>query len=177
MSAREKPFACFLIKHIQHYDHDKYWRMRNAVIDPQNNTPLLIKYLYLLKIKKMDAYNNASLGTDIGYGSRFASPPSLPHGIRGIFIHNNVVVGKNCTIFQQVTIGARKQAIDPHDEATPIIGDNVLIGAGAKILGGIVIGNGVKIGANCVVTMDVPDNAVVFLPEPTVIIRKEANEH
>ena len=47
----------------------------------------------------------------------------------------------------------------------PVIGDNVMIGAGAKIIGAVKVGNGVKIGANCVVVHDVPDNAVIAAPE------------
>ena len=52
------------------------------------------------------------------------------------------------------------------------IGDNVLIGAGAKILPHVTIGNNVKIGANCVVVEDILDNATVVLPKPRIIIKK-----
>lgn len=44
----------------------------------------------------MDAYNNASFGTHIGYGAQFKSPPLLPHGLRGIFISHNAQIGKKC---------------------------------------------------------------------------------
>ena len=53
----------------------------------------------------------------------------------------------------------------------PTIGDNVYIGPGAKIFGAIHIGNNVRIGANCVVFEDVPDNATVVLPKPRIIIK------
>ena len=53
----------------------------------------------------------------------------------------------------------------------PTIGDDVYIGPGAKIFGGIKIGNNVRIGANCVVFEDVPDNATVVLQKPRVIIK------
>lgn len=68
------------------------------------------------------------------------------------------IIGKNCNLSQEVTIG-----ITPRGErqGTPIIGDNVYIGPGAKIIGNVKIRNRVAIGANCVVTKDVPDNAVV----------------
>lgn len=49
--------------------------------------------------------------------------------------------------------------------------DNVMIGAGAKILPGVTIGNNVKVGANCVVVEDVPDNCTVVLPKPRVIAK------
>lgn len=52
-----------------------------------------------------------------------------------------------------------------------VIGDNVLIGAGAKILGHVRIGNNCKIGANCVVIEDLPDNATCVLQKPRIIIK------
>jgi serine O-acetyltransferase len=67
-------------------------------------------------------------------------------------------IGRNCNISQGVTIGRINRG---KRSGTPIIGDNVYIGPGAKILGGITVGNGAAIGANCVVTRDVPENGVV----------------
>lgn len=55
---------------------------------------------------------------------------------------------------------------------TPVIGDNVMIGAGAKIIGGVKIGNNVKIGAGCIVPIDVPDNATVVMEKPRIILQK-----
>lgn len=66
------------------------------------------------------------------------------------------------TIFHQVTIGRSRGK-------APVIGDNVFIGPGAKIFGGIRVGNNVKIGANCVVFQDVPDNSTVVLGKPRII--------
>ncbi len=77
------------------------------------------------------------------------------------------MIGKNCTIFHQVTIGEGRGG-------APVIGDNVLIGAGAKIIGGIRIGNNVKIGAGCVVMQDIPDHTTVLPAEPRLIMRKES---
>jgi len=76
----------------------------------------------------------------------------------GIFIHSNVKIGKNCNISQGVTVGVKAPF---ETERAPNIGDGVHIGAGAKVLGGIRVGNNVVIGANAVVVKDVPDNAVV----------------
>lgn len=56
-----------------------------------------------------------------------------------------------------------------------MIGDNVFIGCGAKIIGGVHVGNNVCIGANCVVTKDIPDNSTVVMPEFRIIPRKSAN--
>lgn len=73
-------------------------------------------------------------------------------------------IGKNLHVFQNVTIGSR------NTPATPIIGDNVTIGAGAVVLGDIKIGNNVKIGANAVVVDDIPDNCTV-VPDKSKVIK------
>jgi serine O-acetyltransferase len=75
-----------------------------------------------------------------------------------IFISPETVIGKNCNISQNVTIG---QASRGRNKGHPTIGDNVYIGPGAKIIGAIHIGSNVAIGANCVVTKDIPDSSVV----------------
>ena len=67
-------------------------------------------------------------------------------------------VGRNCNISQGVTLG---QANRGKNKGCPIIGDGVYIGPGAKVVGAVRVGNNAAIGANCVVTKDVPDNAVV----------------
>ena len=79
----------------------------------------------------------------------------LPHYGMGVVVHPNTIIGDNVTMYHQVTIGARGR------KWNVVIGDNVLIGAGAKILGSITIGNNVNIGANAVVLDSVPDNATV----------------
>lgn len=89
--------------------------------------------------------------TKIGYGLR------LPHK-GGIVIHPAAVIGNNCEIMQGVTIGNN---ILKDRDAVATIGDNVLICAGAKIIGAVNIGNNVVIGANAVVTKDVPDGTIV----------------
>ena len=76
----------------------------------------------------------------------------------GIVVNGKSVIGKNCNISQGVTLG---QANRGKNKGYPTLGDNVYIGPGAKIVGAIKIGNNVAIGANCVVTKDIPDNSVV----------------
>lgn len=72
-----------------------------------------------------------------------------------IVLNPMTVIGKNCTLRHGVTVGNRQTVDD-----VPVIGDHVDIGAGAKILGKIRIGNNVSIGANAVVITDVPDNYI-----------------
>lgn len=75
-----------------------------------------------------------------------------------IVVNGNCRIGKNVNISQGVTLG---QANRGKNKGCPVIEDNVYIGPGAKVIGAIKIGNNAVIGANCVVTADVPDNAVV----------------
>ena len=89
---------------IQHYNPDKYWKRRALVIDPKAKIPLWLKYYYLYYIKRCDAYNNASFATYINEGTQFAEPPVLLHGLNGIIVGKETIVGKNCVIAQQVTI-------------------------------------------------------------------------
>lgn len=72
-----------------------------------------------------------------------------------VFVHASVRIGKYCTLRHGVTIGNRCSEND-----VPTLGDNVDIGAGAKILGAIKIGNNVSVGANAVVISDVPENHI-----------------
>ena len=76
----------------------------------------------------------------------------------GIVVSAHTVIGKNVSISPQVVIGRTTRG---ERQGNAVIGDNVYIGPGAKIIGKVKIGNNVAIGANCVVTKDVPDNAVV----------------
>lgn len=140
---------------IQHYNPDKYWSRREKVVDSKSRKTKLKKLMYLKYIKKCDAFNCAFISTNINGGAIFKSKPNLPHGINGIVIGDNVIIGKNCTIMHRVTI-----AEGTKDKPT-IIGDNVFIGVGAVIRSSKVIGNNAKIGANAVVTHDVKENEVV----------------
>jgi serine O-acetyltransferase len=88
-------------------------------------------------------------GADIPLSCRIGGGLLLPHP-NGIVIHPDAQIGPNCLLFQQVTIGCGSGPGVPH------IGTHVDIGAGAKLLGAIIVGNHAKIGANAVVLCDVP---------------------
>ena len=107
---------------------------------------------------------------------RMDSVPSFPHGFQGIFISEGAKIGKNCVILHQVTIGSNTLPDSP-GRGCPTIGDNVFIGCGAKIIGNVHIGSNVRIGANCVVTRDVPDNATVVMERPRILLRQEARNN
>ena len=115
-------------------------------------------------------------GANIPIETEFADYPVFPHGPSGVFISQGAKIGKNCVIFQQVTIGSNMLK-DSKGFGAPTIGDDVYIGAGARIIGNVRIGNQCRIGANCVVTRDVPDRATVVLAEPRVLIHKEERDN
>ena len=81
----------------------------------------------------------------------------LPNGLNGVFINKRCRIGKDVAIYQQVTLGDNFGA---GDGAAPTIGDEVVIGAGAKVVGGVSIGDGAVVGANSVVSKDIPAGTV-----------------
>lgn len=107
-------------------------------------------------IRRRIAFNygcHLSLNAKVGLGLR------LPHP-QGIVIGDAVTIGQNCTIYQQVTLGAKKIG-DAQKSQYPIIGDNVTIFSGAKIIGKLEIGNNCIIGANSVVTKSFPPYSII----------------
>ena len=100
-------------------------------------------------------------GIEIHPGARIGKGLFIDHGM-GVVIGETSVIGNNVTLFQGVTMGGTgKEKGKRH----PNIGDNVVVGAGAKILGNITVGNNVLVGANAVVLRDVPhDSTVVGVP-------------
>ncbi len=123
--------------------------------------------------KLIQAYNSyfSKYGAYIDYSSKFKSMPILPHSWYGIFISGGAVIGKNVVIFQQVTIGSNTLK-GTKKNGSPTIGNNVYIGAGAKIIGGVTIGDNCRIGANAVVYNDMPSNSVA-VQQPTRILNKK----
>ena len=107
-------------------------------------------------------------GIEIHPGATIGKRLMIDHGM-GIVIGETAVIGNDCVIYHQVTLGGTgKEKLKRH----PTIGNNVLIGAGAKLLGPINIGDNVKIGAGSVVLKSVEKNStVVGVPEDRVIKR------
>ncbi len=85
----------------------------------------------------------------------------------GVVINTNVRAGRNLIVYHGVTLGEEKNL-------SPVLGDNILIGAGAKVLGNVRIGSDVKIGANAVVIRDLPDGATaVGIPAQVIKVYGE----
>jgi len=95
---------------------------------------------------------SAVTGADIPVNSRIGGGLLIPHP-NGIVIHPSACIGPNCLVFQQVTIGMGD------GDGVPTLGGHVDVGAGAKIIGGVRIGEHARVGANSVVLCDVPAGA------------------
>lgn len=121
----------------------------------------------LIGIYEFYQYENNS---SVAWNSTFKGAPCLPHGMKSIFISGGAVIGRNCVIFQQVTIGSNTLP-DSKGIGAPVIGENCYIGAGAKIIGNVKVGDNVRIGANAVVYKDVPNNSVVLSGEQRTLSR------
>lgn len=106
-------------------------------------------------------------GIEIHPGAKIGKRLFIDHGM-GIVIGETTTIGNNCTIYHGVTLGGTgKDKFKRH----PDLGNNVIIGCGAKVLGPIKIGNNVKIGANAVVLKSIQDNLTV-VGIPGKIIKK-----
>jgi serine O-acetyltransferase len=115
----------------------------------------------------MNKVNSALLGCVIGRGAEFGPRFVLIHS-NGVVINGMVRGGSGVHIEHQVTIGAEKRQ-------SPVLGNNLFIGAGAKILGTVTISDNARIGANAVVTRDVMANVtVVGVPAKPIASRKPA---
>ena len=88
----------------------------------------------------------------------------IDHGM-GVVIGETSEIGDNVTIYHMVTLGGISPSIDSNDQRNvkrhPTLKNNVVVGAGAQVLGPVIVGENAKIGANAVVTKDVPENAVM----------------
>lgn len=119
-----------------------------------------------------------SYGSYIGFNTSFDNCPLFPHSYNGIFIPDDAHIGKNCVIYQQVTIGSTY--LENMDNAEGLenisfkfgpltIDDNCYIGVGAKIIGKVTIGNNVKIVVGAITVDDIPDNCSVVSPKARIV--------
>lgn len=126
-------------------------------------------------------------GIEINTGAKIGGGLRIAH-YGGIFVGDDVVIGQNCLLSHDVTIGL---AGSGNRRGAPVIGNNVYIAPGAKIVGRIKIGDNAQIGTNAFVNRDVPENALVQVRPPQVVVfpsygtrqistrsvNKEDNEH
>lgn len=93
-------------------------------------------------------------GIEIHPAAKIGNGVFIDHGM-GVVIGETAIVGDNCTIYQGVTLGGTGK---DKGKRHPTLGNNVLVGCGAKLLGNFTVGDNVKIAANAVVLSDVPEN-------------------
>lgn len=110
-------------------------------------------------------------GIEIHPGAEIGSDFFIDHG-GGVVIGETSKIGNNVTLYQGVVLGG---TTDKPSKRHPTLGDNIVVGSGAKLLGAIKIGDNVKIGANSVVIEDVPPNSVV-VGIPGKIIAREGEK-
>ena len=111
-------------------------------------------------------------GIEIHPKARIGERFFIDHG-EGVVIGETTIIGDDVLIYQQVTLGGTGSE---HGKRHPTIGNNVIIGAGAKVLGNITIGNNVRIGAGSVVIDNVPDNSTVVGVPGRVVHQKIVGE-
>jgi len=132
-----------------------------------NSSNILIRFVCRPFILRAHRFWSVITGADIPLNAQIGGGLFIPHP-NGVVIHSAAKVGINCTIFQQVTIGGRDAR-----HGAPVIGDNVLIGAGAKVLGSVCVGDSARIGANAVVLSDVPPGATAVGVPATLVPEKK----
>ena len=124
------------------------------------------KLLFLARI--ISQIGRFFTGIEIHPGAKIGKRLFIDHGM-GIVIGETAEIGNDCTIYHQATLGGTGK---DKNKRHPTIGNNVMVGAGAKVLGPIVIGNNVKIGAGSVVLKNVEDNVTVVGTPINRVIKK-----
>ena len=103
-------------------------------------------------------------GIEIHPGAKIGKNLFIDHGM-GVVIGETSEIGNNVTIYHMATLGGIAPSINSNDQRQvkrhPTLSDCVVVGSGAQILGPVIIGANAKVGANAVVTKDVPENAVM----------------
>ena len=126
----------------------------------------LCRFLRATRLTRYGLYHIASIlyhrtciryGVHIAFDTKIGGGLYLPHALN-IVVNRRCIVGRNCNLSQGITLGVANRG---ERAGTPVIGDQVYIGPGAVVFGAITVENNAAIGANCVVTKDVPENGVV----------------
>ena len=118
-------------------------------------------------------------GIEIHPGAKIGKNLFIDHGM-GVVIGETSEIGDNVTIYHAVTLGGSSPSIDSerqrHEKRHPTIGNDVVIGSGAQVIGPVYVGNGARIAANAVVVKDVPENAtMVGIPAKAVKLENKGN--
>lgn len=131
---------------------NRLWCISHKLYSLGGGTRSLARIIEILE--QVIYQNSISTMAEIGDGTVF-----FHHGL-GCVVHRNAKIGAGCNIFSNVVIG-NKWHNGVNEGGSPIIGDHVMIGAGAVILGEVTVGDNSIIGANAVITKDVPAGTLV----------------
>ena len=175
---------CHPSREIIEMDIERWSREYNMSEAPSTAWSRIYVFLQLMTYHEYFSYRNLFYYR-LGWTSRILYPLCRPmplleigwvnEGIGPGFLINHgrasgvaaKKVGRNCTIFQHVTIGYVNE-----ENGKPVLGDNVILYAGAKVLGNVKIGDNSIVGANAVVVKDVPANCTVVGVYPAYIVRR-----
>jgi len=117
-----------------------------------------------LVARMISQFSRFLTGIEIHPKAKIGKNLFIDHGM-GVVIGETSEIGDNVTIYHMATLGGISPSIDSNKQRNvkrhPTLKDNVVVGSGAQVLGSIVVGKNTKIGANAVVTKDVPENAVM----------------
>ena len=127
----------------------------------------LLQKGYPLTARAVSQFTRFVTGIEIHPGATIGKGLFIDHG-SGVVIGETAVIGDNCTIYQGVTLGGTGKDTGKRH---PTLGDNVMVGAGAKLLGNFTVGSGSKIAAGAVVLTDIPENATA-VGVPAKVVRQ-----
>ena len=135
----------------------QYYRKRNRFF-------FIFFYLWYRRLR-------VKYGIDISFRTKIGAGLYIGH-FGGIVVHGDAVIGECCNLSQGITIGVSNHG---KNKGIPVIGDYVFLGPNCCVLGGIVVGNNVTIGANTVLSENVEPHSTV-LPGRPVIIKKDLSD-
>ena len=130
-----------------------------------------------LPARVISQFSRFLTGIEIHPKAKIGKNLFIDHGM-GVVIGETSEIGDNVTIYHMVTLGGISPSINSDDQRNvkrhPTLKDNVVVGSGAQVLGPIIVGENAKIGANAVVTKNVPENAImVGIPAKNVGVATE----
>lgn len=114
-------------------------------------------------------------GIEIHPGARVGRNLFIDHGT-GVVIGETAIIGNDCTLYHGITLGGKGGETTESGRRHPVLGNNVIIGAGAQILGAITVGDSARVGANAVVTTDLPAHVTV-VGNPARALSQPATDH
>lgn len=132
---------------------------------------MLYKKGYLFAARFISQSARHMTGIEIHPGAKIGKGVFIDHG-SGVVIGETAVVGNNCTLYQGVTLGGTGKDVGKRH---PTLGDNVMVGAGAKVLGPFEVGSNSKIAANAVVLEPIPENSTA-VGIPARIVRRDGKK-